>query len=100
MLKNEQWQLRQEPGTIPLASLLKRSLERVEHLVHQRQLWSQVHNEANVNISGDIHKIELVLAELLTLACLRSPMRSAWRSSVVGGRAVDSAAQSVRVTQA
>lgn len=75
LLKNEQWQLRQEPGAIPLASLLKRSLERVEHLIHQRQLWSQVHNEANVNISGDIHKIELVLAELLTLSCLRSPMQ-------------------------
>jgi len=75
LLKNEQWQLRQEPGSMPLASLLKRSLERVEHLIRQRQLWSQVHNEANVNIGGDIQKIELVLAELLTLACLRSPMQ-------------------------
>jgi len=75
LLKNEQWQLRQEAGSMPLASLLKRSLERVEHLIRQRQLWSQVHNEANVNIGGDIQKIELILAELLTLSCLRSPMQ-------------------------
>ncbi|MGG6293143.1 GAF domain-containing protein [Leptolyngbya sp. AN02str] len=73
MLKNEQWQFHAEYETVALPSLLKRSLERVESLIKQRQLWSQVHNDGTVNIGGDIPKIELVLCELLTLACLRSP---------------------------
>ncbi|MBW4654672.1 MAG: GAF domain-containing protein [Kaiparowitsia implicata GSE-PSE-MK54-09C] len=73
MLKNEQWQFHSNYETVALPSLLKRSLERVESLIKQRQLWSQVHNDGTVNIGGDIAKIELVLCELLTLACLRSP---------------------------
>lgn len=73
LLKNEQWQLRNEYETIPLASLLKRSLERVDHLIKQRQLWSQVHNDNNLSIGGDIIKVELVIYELLTAACRRSP---------------------------
>ncbi|MBD1869171.1 GAF domain-containing protein [Cyanobacteria bacterium FACHB-471] len=74
LLKNEQWQLHSEQETIPLASLLKRSLERVETLMKQRQIWSQVHNEGTVTIGGDICKIEFVLCELLTVSCRRSPI--------------------------
>ncbi|MBE9180765.1 GAF domain-containing protein [Oculatella sp. LEGE 06141] len=73
ILKHEQWQLHNEYETIPLASLLKRSLERVDSLIKQRQLWSQVHNDNSLNIGGDVIKIELVLYELLTAACRRSP---------------------------
>jgi len=74
LLKHEQWQMKTGFGTIALASLLKRSLERVEGLIRQRQLWSQVHNENVIEIGGDIHKIELVLGEILTMACFRSPV--------------------------
>ncbi|MBE9098869.1 GAF domain-containing protein [Vacuolonema iberomarrocanum] len=74
LLKHEQWQMKTSFGTIALTSLLKRSMERVEGLIHQRQLWSQVHNDSVVDIGGDIHKIELVLGEILTMACFRSPV--------------------------
>jgi GAF domain-containing protein len=73
VLKHEQWKFHSEYETIPLASLLKRSLERVDHLIKQRQLWSQVHSEANLSVGGDIPKIEFVLYELLMSACHRSP---------------------------
>ena len=74
VLKHEQWQLHSEYETMPLASLLKRAMERVEPLIRQRQLWHQVHNEeSSLNIGGDISKLELVLHEVLTNACLRSP---------------------------
>jgi len=73
LLKTEQWKMQLERGTMPLSSLLKRAMERIEGLIRQRQLWAQVHNESNVSIVGDIPKIELVLAELLTMSCLRSP---------------------------
>ena len=73
MLKQEQWQLQSEQATIPLASLLRRSLERLDTVIKQRQLWSQVHNDANVSVGGDIAKIEFVLLEVLMSACLRSP---------------------------
>jgi GAF domain-containing protein len=76
VLKQEQWQLRTDYETVPLVSLLKRSMERVEGLIKQRQIWSQVHNDTNLTIGGDIPKIELVLHELLTAACHRSPPNS------------------------
>ncbi|MCU0568152.1 MAG: histidine kinase, partial [Oculatellaceae cyanobacterium Prado106] len=72
LLKHEQWQFHSYSESIPLASLLKRSLERADTVIKQRQLWSQVHNEANVNVAGDISKIEFVLHEVLTSACARS----------------------------
>ena len=72
LLKEEQWQLRNHYETVPLATLLKRSLERIDRLAKQRRLWYQVHNDANLNIGGDIVKIEQVLHEILTSACHRS----------------------------
>jgi GAF domain-containing protein len=72
VLRQEQWQLQSDYGTIPLATLLKRSLERLEGLIKQRQLWSQVHNEGSLNIGGDIPKIEFVIYELLMASCYRS----------------------------
>lgn len=73
VLKYEQWQLRTEVETSPLPTLLRRALERVDHLIKQRQLWSQVHNEETLTVGGDISKIEFVLHELLLFACRRSP---------------------------
>lgn len=73
VLKREGWQLYFEQESIPLVSLLKRSLERVDSLIKQRQLWSQVHNESSLSLRGDIAKLEFVLHELLTAACYRSP---------------------------
>ena len=72
LIQTEQWQLRMQPRTLSLVSLLKRSLGRVDGLMKQQQLWSQVHDETNLTISGDITKIELVLHELLLTACQRS----------------------------
>ena len=76
VLKQEAWQLRHEFETAPLVSLLKRAMERVDALIKQRQIWAQVHNDTNLTIGGDIPKIELVLYELLTVACHRSPPNS------------------------
>jgi len=71
---DEEWRLQPAPSTISLISLLKRSLERADNCLKQRQLWSQVHDESNLTVRGDIGKIELVLYELLALACERSPI--------------------------
>ncbi|MCL6435259.1 MAG: GAF domain-containing protein [Leptolyngbyaceae cyanobacterium HOT.MB2.61] len=72
LVEHEFWRLRTFPQTISLITLLKRALERVDIVIKQRQLWSQVHNESNLTVSGDIVKIELVLYELLMIACERS----------------------------
>lgn len=74
LLRQEQWQLQSESETMPLASLLKRSLERLDGLIKQRQLWAQVHNEANLSLGGDIAKLEYILHETLSSASLRSPI--------------------------
>ena len=72
LVQTEQWKLRKHPRTLSLVSLLKRSLKRVDGFIRQQQLWSQVHDETNLTISGDITKVELVLHELLLAACQRS----------------------------
>jgi GAF domain-containing protein len=72
VIRDEQWQLQIKSDTAPLISLLRRALDRVDNLIKQRQLWAQVHNETNPMITGDIAKIELVLYELLLVACQRS----------------------------
>lgn len=97
LLKLEQWQLHISWETMPIASLLKRSLERVENFLKLQKLWVGVHGlgqqivdngeEKNYSlltysseelkhqamaIAGDIVKIELVLYELLVAACHRS----------------------------
>lgn len=77
LIRDEQWQVRSYSTTISLISLLKRALERVDGFFKQRQLWSQVHDETNLTLGGDIVKIELILYELLVSACQRA---------VTGGR--------------
>jgi GAF domain-containing protein len=72
VIRDEQWQLSARTDTVPLISVLRRALDRVEYLIKQRQLWSQVHNDDNPMIRGDVTKIELVVYEVLLLACQRS----------------------------
>ncbi|WP_375468865.1 GAF domain-containing protein [uncultured Nostoc sp.] len=96
MLKLEQWQLNISWETITIASLMKRSLERIENFVKQQKLWIGVHGlgqqieeqspknsslakgvptsntQSSMAIAGDIVKIELVIHELLVTACNRS----------------------------
>ncbi|MEA5602039.1 GAF domain-containing protein [Nostoc sp. UHCC 0252] len=100
MLKLENWQLHISWETMPIASLLKRSLERIENLLKQQKLWIGVHGlgqsiddpeppknsalaksiptspQSTMAIAGDIVKIELVIHELLVTACNRSPIGS------------------------
>ncbi|MGJ5674048.1 MAG: GAF domain-containing protein [Nostochopsis sp.] len=89
LLKLELWQMQMSWESVPIASLFKRSLERVDHLLKQQRLWVGVHglgeNEdekssknysllthSALAIAGDIVKIELILHELLVCACHRS----------------------------
>ncbi|MBM0741265.1 GAF domain-containing protein [Phormidium sp. CLA17] len=68
----EQWHFQTQNASITLITLLKRTLERVDGLIKERQLWSQVHDETNINIGGDVLKIELIVYEVLLDACQRS----------------------------
>jgi GAF domain-containing protein len=72
MLQDEAWQIQIKLDTISLVSLLRRALERVDPLIKQRQLWSQVHNEGNPIITCDVAKLELIFYEVLLTACQRS----------------------------
>ncbi|MBW4553659.1 MAG: GAF domain-containing protein [Aphanocapsa sp. GSE-SYN-MK-11-07L] len=72
LTSREAWKLQLGQETIVLATLIKRSLERVDPLIKQRQIWIQVHNHGNLTLSGDVVKIDLILYELLRAACDRA----------------------------
>lgn len=97
IIKQEQWQLHLSSETMSIASLLKRTIERVDIFAKQQQLWIGVHGLAKpmeqvettsllsgelitaagsspLATVGDIVKIELVVYELLLNACQRSPI--------------------------
>jgi hypothetical protein len=73
MLDEEIWAIRLKAETLPLIRLLRRSLERLNGVIKQRQLWSQVHQDGNPLVQGDAIKLELILYEVTLRACLRSP---------------------------
>lgn len=70
----ERWAIQIHAQRTPLISLLKRAMTRANPLLQERQLWSKVHCESNLNIFGDITKLEFVLYELIAEACDRSPL--------------------------
>ncbi|WP_299412954.1 GAF domain-containing protein [Acaryochloris sp. IP29b_bin.148] len=75
LLITEGWQLNLDADTTPLASILRRSMERIEPIIEARQLWTQVHNlTTNTTLTGTSQKLELVLYELLLAACQRSKL--------------------------
>jgi GAF domain-containing protein len=79
LLKSEEWKLSHYLEKIPITSLLKRVLDRVETLIKQQKLWLGIHgisqetksSHPSIVVSGDISKIELVIYELLLFACSR-----------------------------
>ncbi|WP_121969462.1 GAF domain-containing protein [Leptolyngbya sp. BC1307] len=70
----ERWAIKIHAQSTPIISLLKRAMTRAKPLLQERQLWSKVHCESNLNIFGDITKLEFVLYELIAEACDRSPL--------------------------
>ncbi|NJM44878.1 MAG: hypothetical protein HC860_00895 [Alkalinema sp. RU_4_3] len=74
VLEDEQEQLIFKEEPIPLIGLIRRALDRVDSLIKQRQIWSQVHNDENPMVHGDSDKLDLLMAEILTSACWRSPI--------------------------
>jgi hypothetical protein len=74
VLEEEQEQLTFKQEPIPLIGLIRRALDRVDGLIKQRQIWSQVHNDENPMVHGDSDKLDLLLSEVLTSACWRSPI--------------------------
>ncbi|MEM6867055.1 MAG: GAF domain-containing protein [Cyanobacteria bacterium P01_C01_bin.121] len=73
--EKERWSIDlQQQNTTPVISLLKRATGRANPLIQEKQLWSKVHCESNLTVTGDIVKIEFVLFELVAESCERSPV--------------------------
>jgi GAF domain-containing protein/signal transduction histidine kinase len=80
LLKQEQWRLHNTVEIISAANVIRRSLERVDSLVKQFKIQLQVYRENKdshpsgqvLSIRGDSIKLELVVYELLLIACHRS----------------------------
>ncbi|NJM65290.1 MAG: GAF domain-containing protein [Acaryochloris sp. RU_4_1] len=73
LLHSEDWKLQLKPNSIPLASIFRRVMERIEPFIQSKQLWTQIHNlTPNTTLTSTSEKLELVLYELLLFACQRS----------------------------
>lgn len=73
LLTSEQWQLQLQTEIVPVAGLLRRTLDRVASIIYQRQIWSQIHGEDKLSIQADMLKIEWIFYEILLAACYRTP---------------------------
>ncbi|NJL98846.1 MAG: hypothetical protein HC924_08565 [Synechococcaceae cyanobacterium SM2_3_2] len=76
LLRSELWTPQPELGTLPVATLLRRTLRRLDPIIQKRKLWPQVHGETKFALSGDPGRIEMVLYEVMLVATARSPMDS------------------------
>jgi hypothetical protein len=55
-----------------LTRFLKRSIDRIDPLLRQRQLWHKIHGgDPSYRIQGDLGKLEAILYEVLAIACDR-----------------------------
>ncbi|HEY9651873.1 MAG TPA: GAF domain-containing protein, partial [Coleofasciculaceae cyanobacterium] len=66
VIQEEQWQLTIRQSFVPVVTLLKRSLRRVDLLYNQRQIVLKVHNPGKLSVYGDRLKLECILFEVLT----------------------------------
>ena len=76
ILKDEEWQLATNLGAIPFASILKRSLRRVEPLYERRQIGVKLHNPSKLSIFADRLKLECILFELFVTFCCQTPAKT------------------------
>ncbi len=73
VLRSEVWKPQPELEALPVATLLRRSLRRLDPIIQKRKLWPQVHGDTKFSVYGDPGRIEMVLYELLLVAAIRSP---------------------------
>jgi len=73
LLQSETWQVQPQLRSVPLATLVRKSLRRVEALTQKRKLWPRAHGDMSIAVQGDPERLEMVLWEVLTAAILRSP---------------------------
>ncbi|MCP2728844.1 GAF domain-containing protein [Limnofasciculus baicalensis] len=76
ILKDEEWQLATNLGAIPFASILKRSLGRVESLYERRQIGVKVHKPSKLSVFADRLKLECILFELFLTFCCQTPAKT------------------------
>ncbi|MEG3858279.1 sensor histidine kinase [Microcoleus sp. herbarium12] len=80
VLKHEQWRLQVGRDAVPVSAWLRRSLDRTSPLVKQSGILLEVNRETAVSlragqtlsVRGDSIKLDLILCELLAMACRRS----------------------------
>ncbi|MEA5500721.1 GAF domain-containing protein [Limnoraphis robusta Tam1] len=82
LLKREQWQLHNRQDLVVVSSLLRRMSERLQPLMIHRQLLLEIQQQRNLTLIADSVKLELVLYELLLIACYRSPSKGVIKITV------------------
>jgi signal transduction histidine kinase len=72
LIRHEQWQLQNNRDPIPVANLLRRVTQRIKPLLKHHQVQLHIHRAKHYDILGDRTKLDLILYELLLIACHRS----------------------------
>ncbi len=76
LLKSEAWDVQLEIKGIPVASLIRRILRKLDAVVQQRKLWPRVHGDTGFGIYADSGRVEMILYEVIMAAILRSAENS------------------------
>ena len=72
LIRHEQWQLQNNRDPIPVANLLRRVTQRIKPLLKHHQVQLHIHRAKHYDVLGDRTKLDLILYELLFIACHRS----------------------------
>jgi GAF domain-containing protein len=73
LLQAETWQAQPQLQSLSVATLVRKSLRRLEGLAQKRKLWPRAHGDLSLTVWGDPGRLEMVLWEVLVAAALRSP---------------------------
>ncbi|MEN9245125.1 MAG: GAF domain-containing protein [Thermostichales cyanobacterium SRBZ-1_bins_19] len=72
ILKQEAWTVTLSSEDIPIAAVIRRTLQRLEALIQKRKLWPRIQGEPALSAVGDPGRLEMVFYEVLLHGIQRS----------------------------
>ncbi|GAB4210988.1 MAG: GAF domain-containing protein [Synechococcales cyanobacterium] len=72
VLKQEVWTVNLTSESIPIATVIRHTLQRLDTLVQKRKLWPRIQGETAMAVLGDPGRLEMILYEMVVASIQRS----------------------------